>query len=58
MTTDDVIIYEKLIILCLKFQINPLIDITLGLIECAKLRPEDPVDYIAEYLYQHNPELE
>jgi adenylate kinase len=32
--------------------------LTAGLIECAKLRPEDPVDYIAEYLYQHNPELE
>merc|ERR1712063_245295 len=32
--------------------------LTAGLIECAKLRPEDPVDFIAEYLYQHNPELE
>merc|ERR1712137_136972 len=32
--------------------------LTAGLIECAKLRPEDPVDYVAEYLYQHNPELE
>ena len=51
---DDVIIYENLIFYFQTFKPN----ITLGLIECAKLRPEDPVDYIAEYLYQHNPELE
>lgn len=32
--------------------------LTSGLIECSKLRPEDPLDFLAEYLYQHNPALE
>ncbi|XP_012286013.2 adenylate kinase 7 [Orussus abietinus] len=30
--------------------------LTRGLIEVAKLRPEDPVDYLAEYLFKENPE--
>jgi len=32
--------------------------LTAGLIECSKIRPEDPIDFLAEYLYQHNPALE
>jgi len=32
--------------------------LTSGLIECSKIRPDDPVDFLAEYLYQHNPALE
>ena len=40
------------------FDGSGVLNIILGLIECAKIRPEDPVDYIAEYLYQHNPELQ
>ncbi|XP_059542041.1 adenylate kinase 7 isoform X1 [Myotis daubentonii] len=26
-----------------------------GLNECCKVRPEDPVDFLAEYLFKHNP---
>jgi adenylate kinase len=29
--------------------------LTRGLIEVCKLRPEDPIDYLAEYLFRHNP---
>ncbi|XP_069805334.1 adenylate kinase 7 [Dendropsophus ebraccatus] len=29
-----------------------------GLNECCKARPEDPVDYLAEYLFKHNPQIE
>lgn len=32
--------------------------LTSGLIECAKVKPADPVDFLAEYLYQHNPALQ
>jgi len=32
--------------------------LTNGLIECCKVRPDDPVDYLAEYLFQHNTDLE
>ncbi|KAK2577085.1 hypothetical protein KPH14_005893 [Odynerus spinipes] len=30
--------------------------LTKGLIEVAKLRPDDPVDFLAEYLFRENPE--
>ncbi|XP_011054383.1 PREDICTED: uncharacterized protein LOC105146051 [Acromyrmex echinatior] len=30
--------------------------LTEALIEVAKLRPEDPIDFLAEYLFQKNPE--
>ncbi|KAM3919809.1 adenylate kinase 7 isoform 2-T2 [Leptodactylus fuscus] len=29
-----------------------------GLNECCKVRPDDPVDYLAEYLFKHNPQIE
>ncbi|KAM4664821.1 adenylate kinase 7 [Discoglossus pictus] len=29
-----------------------------GLDECCKVRPEDPVDYLAEYIFKHNPQIE
>ncbi|XP_053330585.1 adenylate kinase 7 [Spea bombifrons] len=29
-----------------------------GLNECCKVRPDDPVDYLAEYLFRNNPDLE
>ncbi|XP_049625880.1 adenylate kinase 7-like [Suncus etruscus] len=29
-----------------------------GLIECCKVRPEDPVDFLAEYLFKNNPETQ
>ncbi|XP_067680599.1 adenylate kinase 7-like [Haliotis asinina] len=32
--------------------------LTQGLIDCCKTRPEDPIDYIAEYLFQHNPQVD
>ena len=30
--------------------------LTQGLIECCKVRPDDPVDYLAEYLFAQNPQ--
>lgn len=30
--------------------------LTKGLLECAKIRPDDPIDYLAEYLFRENPE--
>ncbi|KAI9209622.1 uncharacterized protein BJ171DRAFT_560904 [Polychytrium aggregatum] len=30
--------------------------LTSGLIEVCKIRPEDPIDYLAEYLFRNNPE--
>ncbi|XP_056333136.1 adenylate kinase 7 [Danio aesculapii] len=30
--------------------------LTQGLIECCRLRPDDPIDFLAEYLLQNNPE--
>jgi adenylate kinase len=30
--------------------------LTKGLIQVAKVRPEDPVDYLAEFLFQQNEE--
>jgi len=32
--------------------------LTKGLIEVCKVRPEDPVDYLAEFLFQNNPDVE
>lgn len=29
-----------------------------GLIDCCKVRPDDPVDYLAEYLYKNNPQID
>ncbi|XP_004681642.1 PREDICTED: adenylate kinase 7 [Condylura cristata] len=29
-----------------------------GLSECCKVRPDDPVDFLAEYLFKNNPEVE
>nr|KAF6482980.1 adenylate kinase 7 [Rousettus aegyptiacus] len=29
-----------------------------GLNECCKVRPEDPVDFLAEYLFKNNPETQ
>ncbi|XP_006275901.3 adenylate kinase 7 [Alligator mississippiensis] len=29
-----------------------------GLNECCKIRPDDPVDFLAEYLFKNNPEIE
>lgn len=30
--------------------------LTQGLLECAKVKPDDPVDFLAEYLFKHNPQ--
>lgn len=32
--------------------------LTEGLLECVKVRPEDPVDYLAEYIFRHNPQVD
>jgi adenylate kinase len=32
--------------------------LTKGLIQVAKVRPEDPIDYLAEFLFQQNLETE
>uniref|UniRef100_A0A8C9AJT7 Adenylate kinase 7 n=1 Tax=Prolemur simus TaxID=1328070 RepID=A0A8C9AJT7_PROSS len=29
-----------------------------GLNECCKVRPEDPIDFLAEYLFKNNPEMQ
>jgi len=29
-----------------------------GLIECCKTRPDDPVDFVAEYLFKNNPQID
>ena len=34
---------------------NVIPTLTEGLIEVCKLKPEDPVDYLAEYLFANNP---
>ncbi|XP_078419446.1 adenylate kinase 7 isoform X2 [Cetorhinus maximus] len=37
---------------------NVMPTLTKGLIECCKLRPDDPVDFLAEYLFKNNPQIE
>ncbi|CAG2241509.1 AK [Mytilus edulis] len=32
--------------------------LTQGLIDCCKTRPDDPLDYLAEYLFQNNPQVD
>jgi len=32
--------------------------LTQGLIDCCKTRPDDPIDYLAEFLFQHNPQID
>ncbi|XP_039248453.1 adenylate kinase 7-like isoform X2 [Styela clava] len=32
--------------------------LTSGLIECCQIRPGDPVDYLAEYLFKNNPQVD
>ncbi|KAL3873983.1 hypothetical protein ACJMK2_037057 [Sinanodonta woodiana] len=32
--------------------------LTQGLIDCCKVRPDDPIDYLAEYLFQNNPQVD
>ncbi|ESP02316.1 hypothetical protein LOTGIDRAFT_199862 [Lottia gigantea] len=32
--------------------------LTQGLIDCCKVRPDDPIDYLAEYLFQQNPQVD
>ncbi|XP_074005133.1 adenylate kinase 7 [Numenius arquata] len=29
-----------------------------GINECCRIRPDDPVDFLAEYLFKHNPDIE
>ncbi|CAF5070711.1 unnamed protein product [Rotaria magnacalcarata] len=31
--------------------------LTKALIECCQVRPEDPVDFVAEYLFKNNPQV-
>eukprot|EP00047_Mylnosiga_fluctuans_P001361 m.219923 g.219923 ORF g.219923 m.219923 type:complete len:665 (+) comp10277_c0_seq1:1060-3054(+) len=37
---------------------NVLPTLTKGLMELCDVRPEDPIDYLAEYLFKHNPRIE
>uniref|UniRef100_A0AAY3ZTN3 Nucleoside-diphosphate kinase n=1 Tax=Denticeps clupeoides TaxID=299321 RepID=A0AAY3ZTN3_9TELE len=37
---------------------NVMPTLTRGLVECCKIRPADPVDFLAEYLFKNNPQLE
>ncbi|XP_026869746.2 adenylate kinase 7 [Electrophorus electricus] len=37
---------------------NVMPTLTQGLIECCKVRPSDPVDFLAEYLFKNNPQVE
>ncbi|XP_064601852.1 adenylate kinase 7-like [Liolophura sinensis] len=32
--------------------------LTQGLIDCSKTRPTDPIDYLAEFLFQNNPQID
>ena len=32
--------------------------LTQGLIDSCKVRPDDAIDYLAEYLFQHNPQVD
>ena len=29
-----------------------------GLVECTKIRPDDPIDFLAEYLFKNNPQID
>ncbi len=31
--------------------------LSTGLIECVRARPEDPIDFLAEFLFRHNPQV-
>uniref|UniRef100_A0A1I8F6P8 Choline transporter-like protein n=1 Tax=Macrostomum lignano TaxID=282301 RepID=A0A1I8F6P8_9PLAT len=33
-------------------------NLTKGLMECAKVRPDDAIDYLAEYLFRNNPQVD
>jgi len=39
-------------------QSNVMAVIRQGLIECAEVRPNDPIDYLAEYLLENNPSID
>jgi adenylate kinase len=32
--------------------------LTQGLIECCKARPDDAIDFLAEYLFRNNPQVD
>ncbi|XP_035269685.1 adenylate kinase 7 isoform X1 [Anguilla anguilla] len=36
---------------------NVMPTLTQGLIECCKAKPDDPVDFLAEYLFKNNPQV-
>ncbi|KAJ8341203.1 hypothetical protein SKAU_G00334940 [Synaphobranchus kaupii] len=36
---------------------NVMPTLTQGLIECCKAKPDDPVDFLAEYLFRNNPQV-
>lgn len=36
---------------------NVMPTLTQGLIEVCKTRPDDPIDYLAEYLFENNPQI-
>eukprot|EP00118_Oscarella_pearsei_P029009 m.3469 g.3469 ORF g.3469 m.3469 type:complete len:131 (+) comp9436_c0_seq1:1783-2175(+) len=37
---------------------NVMPTLTQGLIEVCKIRPDDPIDFLAEYLFENNPQIE
>ena len=37
---------------------NVMPTLTQALIDCCKVRPDDAIDYLAEYLFQHNPQVD
>eukprot|EP00731_Ephydatia_muelleri_P027932 Em0019g805a len=37
---------------------NVMPTLTQGLIEVCKVKPDDPVDYLAEYMFKHNPQVD
>ncbi|XP_070577004.1 adenylate kinase 7-like [Ptychodera flava] len=37
---------------------NVMPTLTQGLIECCKVRPDDAIDYMAEYLFKNNPQVD
>ena len=32
--------------------------LTMALVDCCKSRPDDAIDFIAEYLFRHNPQVD